>query len=257
MSMTRRETLKALASVSAVAGLGETARAAPRSSPVPIVTTGGTRLYLTSIFPQWWCGVAIPNLTWSLPSDRTTNPPPMYVTGDYVVYGAQTSPDHATALQDVRNTPFYGVFTRGYLQLVTRPLQGAQTVNGTVSMAVHCIQWHRKIGATLALQVTVHRSDGSLRGLALPVTRDATEFPLESPARTRAAIGWPLVSVAADDGDVIAINIGIWADNQTRTLAQGVGFAFYANQTSDIAYLDSADPGNSWVEFSSQPIFRP
>jgi hypothetical protein len=89
------------------------------------------------------------------------------------------------------------------------------------------------------------------------VTRDATEFPLESPARTRAAIGWPLASVAADDGDVIAINIGIWADNQTRTLAQGVGFAFYANQTSDIAYLDSADPGNSWVEFSSQPILRP
>ena len=67
MSMTRRETLKVLASVSAVAGLGETARAAPRSSPVPIVTPGGTRLYLTSIFPNG-APEPIPNLTWSLPA---------------------------------------------------------------------------------------------------------------------------------------------------------------------------------------------
>ena len=256
MSMTRRETLKVLASVSAVAGAGQTGRAAPASSPVPVVTPGGTRLYISAVSPEWWSAQPIPNLSWSLPVDRSTEPPPEYVTRGYVAYGASTSPDQATALQDVRNTPFYGVFTRAYLQMVTPPIQGAQTLSGTVSLAVHCIQWHRKIGATLALQVTVHRPDGSLRGLALPVTRDAAEFPLGSPARTRAAIAWPLASVAAEDGDVIAINVGIWANNQTRTLAQTVGFCFYANQASDIAYLDSAEPGNSWVEFSSRPVFR-
>jgi hypothetical protein len=221
---------------------------------VPIVTPGGTRLYLTSVSPQWWMPQPIPNLTWSLPEDRSTNPPPAYVTSGYVACGAAPRPDGATAIQDVRNTPLYGVFTRAYIQMVTPPLRGAQTLSGTVSLAVHCIEWHRKIGAALALQVTVHRPDGSVRAVALPVTRDAAEFPLGA-LRTRAAIGWPLASVAAGDGDVIAINVGLWADNQTRTLAQTVGFCFYANQASDIALLDSSAAGNMWVEFSSYPVF--
>jgi hypothetical protein len=62
--------------------------------------------------------------------------------------------------------------------------------------------------------------------------------------------------VAAADGDVIAMNVGLGADNQTRTLAQGVGFCFYSNQASDIAMLDSSAAGNMRVEFSSFPLFR-
>ena len=160
-------------------------------------------------------------------------------------------------MQDVRNTPLHGVFTRAYAQIVTRPLQGAQTLSGSVSMAIHCVQWHRRINAVLALQVTVHRFDGSVRAVALQTTQDTNPFPLGDPPRTRAAVNWPIDTIAAQDGDVIAVNVGLWADNQTRTLAQGVGFWFLGNQPTDITHIDSSALGNTWVEFSSLLTFRP
>jgi hypothetical protein len=64
-----------------------------------------------------------------------------------------------------------------------------------------------------------------------------------------------LSSVTCQDGDVIAINVGIWANNETRSLAPGIGLYFYANQETDIAYLDTAALGNTWVEFSTPPTF--
>jgi hypothetical protein len=255
-TFTRREAIHAVGAISALAAAG-TAHAAPKPPPlVPIVTSGGTRLYPTWIWPQWWTPQPIANLTWTLPSDQLTQPPPLYVTGGYASIGAQTVPDGSTSVQDVRNTSNHGVFTRAYVQMVTRPLEGDQTLGGTVSLAVHCLQWHRRIGAVLALQVAVHRPDGSIRAMALPVTRSNMDFSLGT-WRTRALVNWPLQPVAAEDGDVIAVNLGIWADNQTRTLAQGVGFWIYADQAVDITHVDSGAPGNTWVEFSSAPIFRP
>ena len=56
---------------------------------------------------------------------------------------------------------------------------------------------------------------------------------------------------------MIAINVGIRVNNETRSLGQGVGLFFYANQGTDIGFLDTASPGNTWVEFSGSLLFQP
>lgn len=255
MKLTRRDTFKVLGAASALAAASKAQAAPPGRSPVPIVTSGLTRLYPTWGPSRWWSDLKIANGTWTLPSDESL-PPMELVSGGYSSLGASADPDGATAVQDVRNTPRHGVFTRAYLQLATRPLV-QQTLGGTISMAVHCVAWHRKLNAVLALQVAVHKSDGALRQLALPVSMDTNEFALGTPARTRAIVGLPLTGISCDDGDTIAINIGIWANNQSRTLAQGVGFYLYASQAEDIAAYDTADLGNTWVEFSQELVFWP
>jgi hypothetical protein len=256
MKPTRRDTLKVLGAASALAAATKAQAAPPARPPEPIATSGGTRLYPTWASPRWWSDQKIANGTWTLPADPSL-PPMELVSGGYSSLGASAVPDGATGIQDVRNTPRHGVFTRAYLQLVTPPLQGPQTLNGTVSMAIHCVEWHRRINAVLALQVAVHRSDGALRALALPVSTDTNEFTLGTPARTRAIVGLPLTEVGCQDGDTLAINIGIWANNESRTLAQGVGFYVYASQTGPIAYIDTDALGNTWVEFSAPLTFQP
>jgi hypothetical protein len=59
------------------------------------------------------------------------------------------------------------------------------------------------------------------------------------------------------DGDVIAINIGLWANNETRSLAYMVGYHFYASEETDIAHVDTSSLGNTWVEFSAALAFQP
>jgi hypothetical protein len=162
-------------------------------------------------------------------------------------------------IQDVRNAPRHGVFTRMYQQLVTRPLQGPQTLAGTVSLAIHGVTYHRKLSVMVALQVVVHRPDGTVHEVALPVTAGGEKFVNDTTARTRALLAEPLSNVACDDGDVIAINVGVWANNETRSLSPGIGLFFYANADppSDIAYLDVTTHANTWVEFSQNLVFQP
>ena len=254
MALSRRDALKALGTSSLVT-MASTAQAAPRGDrgPTPIVTPGGTRWYPAWGTPKFWATEPLLNGTWTFPQVPGVNgaPPPELVQNAVNSLAATTVADEATALQDVRNTPAHGIFTRAYFQISTPPLALAspQWLDGTVSAAFHCVQWHRRIGGRLALQVVVHRADGSVRGVALPVRYDGLAFTVGTPARTRAAVGWPLTPVLCEDGDVIAVNVGIYADNQTRTLAQGVGFYVYASHETDIAAIDTDELGNSWVEF--------
>jgi hypothetical protein len=126
-----------------------------------------------------------------------------------------------------------------------------------ISAAVHCIEWHRHIDARLALQVVVHRPDNGIRGIALPLTADTREFTLGNPPKSRAAQNWQLLPVPCDHGDVIAINVGIAADNHSNLLAQGIGVWLYASQVTDISRVDDPALANSWVEFSAPLIFQP
>ena len=257
MTLTRRESLKILGTASLLAAASPAA-AAPPSGPVPIVTTGGTRLYPNNNADQWWEPQPIINGSWTLPTVvPPSGPPPEYVLTGFPTMGASLEPDGATMTQDIRNAPRHGVFTRMYQQLVTRQLQGAQTLAGTVSIAIHAYQGHRRLNAVLALQVVVHASDASPRSVALPVTAASEKFTSETPPRTRALVGAPLSTVACQDGDVIAVNVGIWANNETRSLAPGIGLYFYANRETDIGYLDSTAFGNTWVEFSADLDFYP
>lgn len=256
MAVTRRQSLKVLGGASLLAAASPAA-AAPPSSPVPIVTSGGTRLYPTNAAAQWWTPLPIINGSWTLPQIvPPSGPPPEFVVTGFPTMGASLVPDGSTLAQDTRNAPRHGVFTRMYQQLVTRPLQ-AQTLGGTVSLAIHGVATHRKLTVMVALQVVVHAPDGTVRAVALPVTAGTEKFVTEPPARTRALLGAPLSTVACDAGDVIAINIGIWANNETRSLAPGIGLDFYANKPTDIAYLDVATLGNTWVEFSAALAFQP
>jgi hypothetical protein len=84
---------------------------------------------------------------------------------------------------------------------------------------------------------------------------DAYPFTEGDPPRSRAAQNWPLAPVSCEDGDVIAINVGLYADNQTKSLGQGVGFALYTNQMADISRLNDPTLANSWVEFSAPLTF--
>jgi hypothetical protein len=244
--------LKVLGTASLLAAASPAA-AAPPSSPVPIVTSGGTRLYPSNDADRWWEPQPIINQSWTLPQViPPSGPPPEYVLSGFPSIGTTSpDPDGATMSHDLRNAPRHGVFTRMYQQLVTRPLLGAQTLGGTVSIAVHAYQAHRRLNAALALQVVVHQSDGLVRGVALPVTAASEKFTTDTPPRTRALLGTPVFPVDCYDGDVIAVNVGIWANNETRSLAPGIGFYFYANQDTDIGYLDTASLGNTWVEFSA------
>ena len=233
MKVNRREALKVAA---AIPGLG--GAKAPPPLP-PIVSSGGVRLYPTWQSPQWW--TTEPVSGWDLPH--------------IVSLGAALSPDGATAIQDTRNTPLYGQFTRTYFQFATRPLNGAQSLDGVFSAALHAIEWHRRHDAVLAVQIVVHRPDTTVRAVALPLTFDAFEFALGDPPRSRAAQNWPLAPVACGDGDVIAINVGIAVNNQSNTLAQSIGFSVYANEAADLSRLDDPQRANSWLEFSAPLIF--
>ena len=234
MKLTRREALK-------VAGVAPVLAAAKRPPALqPIVSNGGTRLYPTADPGHWW----------------TTQPIAGWTLAHAVSLGAAPMPDGATMFLDTRNTPLEGVFTRTYFQLVSRPLDGDQLLDGVVSAAIHGIEWHRRIDAALAVQVVVHGPDEAVRGVALELAWDPRELTLGNPPKTRAAENWPLSPVSCIDGDVIAINLGIYANNQSNSLAQGVGFALYANQPGDIAWLDDAEPGNTWVDFSALLQFR-
>jgi hypothetical protein len=261
MALTRRDALKTLGALSLVGSAAPLA-AGPRSGPTPIVTAGGTRLYPAWPTPggtaPWWTAQPLLNGSWTVPQDTTTTPSPQYLFDAVPSLGAGGVADTPGGLQDVRNTPRHGEFTRAYLQFATRPLAAAVTLDGTVSAAVHCLQWHRRINGRLALQVVVHDAAGNLRAVALPVTADTQAFTLGTPARTRAAINWPVTPVECQIGDVIAVTLGILADNQTRTLAQGVGLYLYSRLTppvTDIAAVDTDAVGRSWVEFSAALAF--
>ncbi len=233
MKVGRRDALKIAAAVSSLGA----AKAPP--PPPPIVTSGGVRLYPTWDPVQWW--TTEPVSGWDLPH--------------IVSLGASLAPDGATTIQDTRNTPLHGPFTRAYFQFSTRPLNGAQSLDGVFSAALHAIEWHRRIDAVLALQVVVHRPDTSVRGVALALTTDTLEFTLGDPPKSRAAQNWALAPVACQDGDVIAINVGIAANNQSNTLAQTVGFFLFASEAADISRLDDPMLANSWVEFSAPLTF--
>jgi hypothetical protein len=64
MTFTRRESLKVLGTASLLAAASPAA-AAPPSSPVPIVTSGGTRLYPSNDADRWWEPQPIINQSWT------------------------------------------------------------------------------------------------------------------------------------------------------------------------------------------------
>ena len=248
MKLTRRDALKM-----AAGGPSLAAAKIPPALP-PIVTGGGIRLYPTAkLVPdagghltQWW--TTEPVYGWNLPQVDPFIP-------SVVSLGASLAPDGETAFQDTRNTPFYGSFTRAYFQFSTRPLNGPQSLDGVVSAAIHAVEAQKRIDAVLALQVVVHQPDSSVRGVALPLTLDTFEFTVGTQPKSRAAQNWPLSPIACEDGDVIAINVGLSANNQTNLLAWLVGFSLDASQSVDIGRLDDPQPGNTWVEFSAPLAF--
>ena len=258
MPVTRRDSLRLLGAVPLIAAASKAAAAPPSPAPVPIVTSGGTRLYPDVDTVQWWTPQTIRNGTWTLPQVLPANENPVgYVPGGFPTMGAWITRDGATSVQDIRNVPLHGAFTRLYQQLVTRPLAGDQLLEGTVSLAIHAVQNHRRLNTTLAIQVVVHAPDRTARGFARAVTAGGDPFTVGAPARTRAIVNLPLTPVSCQDGDVIAINIGISANNETRSLGHGIGLAFYAHRPNDIAVLDTDALGNTWVEFSTPLAFQP
>jgi hypothetical protein len=224
MRMTRRDALKAVA---VAPFLGREAA---------VLAAGGTRLYCTSASPRWWTAEPLVPGTWTL--------------GVAASLGAVPYADTVTSFPDDRNVARHGVFTRAYLQLSLPPLAAPTTLSGTIGAAIHASQWHRKINGVLALQVVVHQPDTTVRGVALPITADNAQLPLAE-RRTRIVSGWPLSPVACQAGDVVVVNIGIAANNQSKSIVQSIGFHVYGNQAVDITTNNSTAAGNTWVEFSS------
>ena len=65
----------------------------------------------------------------------------------------------------------------------------------------------------------------------------------------------PLAPVVCGDGDVIAIKVGIAANNQSNTLAESIGFSVHGSEAADLSRLDDPQRANSWFEFSAPLIF--
>ena len=252
MSVTRRDLIRVagVAPILVASRALGAAKGPPKPSLTPIDATRGTRLYPTFAQDPWW--TTEPVTGWDLPS--LTSP-------SITSLGASLVPDGATTIIDSRNTPRLGMFTRAYFQFSTRPLQappglhGVQTLYGVVSAAIHCVEAHSRINATLAMQIVVHRPDKTVRGVPLPLWHDTLEFTVGT-LTSRAAQNWTLTPVDCLDGDVIAINLGIRADNQTGTLARTVGFAIHESEPGDIVNFNDPALLNTWVDFSAPLQFE-
>ena len=249
MSVTRRDLIR-FAATAPILVASRVVDAAKKPPPLPAITcTHGTRLHPCWASTKWWTTEPVLEGTWDVPGIMSL--------------GASLATDNQTTISAEWNTPREGMFTRPYFQFSTPPLQapqglqGVQTLFGVVSAAIHCTEAHRRINATLALQIVVHRPDKTLRGVALPLSYDTLEFTVGDPPTTRAARDWPLTGVACLDGDVIAINLGIRADNQTGTLARTVGFSIHESELSDIVNFNDPALGNTWVDFSTLLEFQP
>lgn len=132
-------------------------------------------------------------------------------------------------------------------QYVSEPLP-AQTISGTFSLVVRCVETDTNANATLATLVYVVSNDGTVsRGTLFSVFGTDTEFG--TTAATRIVNAAAITAQTAQFGDRIVVEIGLTA---TVPLAlDGASQRFGTSAASDFALTSALTTDlNPWCEFS-------
>lgn len=132
-------------------------------------------------------------------------------------------------------------------QYVSDPLP-AQTITGTFSLVVRCVETDANANATLATLVYVVAQDGQTsRGTLFSVFGTDTEFG--TTAATRIVNAQNVTSQTAQAGDRIVVEIGLTAT--TPLALDGAIQRFGTSAASDFALTSALTTDlNPWCEFS-------
>lgn len=138
-------------------------------------------------------------------------------------------------------------------QFISEPLN-KQTISGTVSVVVKCLESALTANATLAVIIRVVSNDGgTVRGTLCSVVGTDTEFP--TTAATRILSASALSSVNAEMGDRLVVELGMLFS--TGAAATSGALNFGTSGGSDYALTTALTTTiNPWVEFS-QDLFLP
>jgi len=142
-------------------------------------------------------------------------------------------------------------------QYISHPLNGAQTITGTVKGQLIATEYSTSANFHWVSKMRVMSGDGTTnRGYLLGETVDSTELNSGKMNRSFLA-GNALTSVDAQDGDRIVIDIGIQAQNSSSS-SYGVFVWWRDNGASDLPEddTDTDETLSSWIEFSQTLNFR-
>lgn len=126
----------------------------------------------------------------------------------------------------------------------------AQTIGGTVSMAIRAAENGAAANCYGMVKITVRKPDGTIRGTLLNLTQDNVEFS-DAGYKSRAVLS----AVALSSVDVIAqdrlcIEVGMFFNNTKTTAYYGYN-DWYNGATTDLPLNDAETARyNSWIEFS-------
>lgn len=140
-------------------------------------------------------------------------------------------------------------------QFVSAPLS-AQTFSGSFNIVIRCSEAASGADAYMyVISRTYNPNTGvfqTLRGAIIP----GTEFPLTASAATRGpALNYGVTGITVADGDVMVIEIGVYAD--APSAASTGTLRFGDNNASDFALTSGLTTDlNPWMEFSMDIAFQ-
>jgi hypothetical protein len=139
-----------------------------------------------------------------------------------------------------------------YGQFVSAPLDGAQTVSGSIGIVVMGTENNTSANLRLTFSARVVSGDGAtVRGLLTNGTNSA-ELNHTSTGPGARYITIALASVAAQDGDRLAVSVGV-----TGGAMGGQGYLYFGDdQASDLPASSTNVVGDPWVEFSANLALR-
>jgi hypothetical protein len=182
-----------------------------------------TKLYLSTASPLWTGAVTDYKGTWGNPNFAKIwgTEDPTQITASLSRTGAETSAS-PTSL--------------GILMLVSPALNGAQTVGGMLDLVIGAME--SNAAANMSLRVHAWVTNGTASTARGTLVSNWTEtLEVTTTARGTQFVGQvPLTSVAAQSGDFIVMEIGLYTDNLSTTSYTG---RLYYGSTSNSVELTS------------------
>ncbi len=140
-------------------------------------------------------------------------------------------------------------------QFISQALR-PQTISGTLSLVIRCSENATTNNAFLAVVAKVFSADGTTaRGTLFSNYNQDTEYPITASAATRIVNAQAVSAIAAQDGDIIVVEIGSHA--AAPTAAGSFIQRFGNNAASDFALTSGLTTDlNPWIEFSADIQFQ-
>lgn len=216
-----------------------------------------TRLYLPGQ-PIWPMNVITPDAAWNDTANDQVDPWNILCTSSLVpgvgFFSAARAHDNTCALAGTNN-----VFLCNY---VSPPLDGAQTITGTVKGQAHFLENNAAANAMVQLVIRVLAPDlSTVRGTLLAAHSDALSSELATSFTNRkiplsARSPDTLTSVSAQDGDHIVMEFGV-RKTEAGSTSRNYRVRTVCNSTTDLPENEtSTAQDNCWIEFSQDLVFK-